>query len=125
MKKENKKILLTIIIVLGIVGLISLVTSTNDADKELEPKVNETESVQMKTNEQRKMDFDNEELKAEYVKGCIQAGGNQDYCVCTYNEIKEQMEFDEFMTMVIEYNETGEFSEEMITAVERCIKHFQ
>ena len=60
-------------------------------------------------------------LREEFVNGCSAEGVSEAYCNCTYNYMVGQVGIDGFKDEVMQFNQTGQFSDLMLDAVDECL----
>lgn len=64
---------------------------------------------------------DKDVFKREYMKGCDTSGVDTAYCECTYNYLSSRYSINQMAQMGLDYENTGELTNEMYAAVEACL----
>ena len=61
------------------------------------------------------------EFKQAYMEGCIEEGGNNRYCDCTWQFLLDEYGFYRILDISTDYLKTNEIPEELNKAVKHCL----
>ena len=105
------------ILLYGLIGFVALIAST--FGEELGQAISEVILGNPPTKVVSSTGF-TELHKEAHIKGCVQAGSNETYCICTFNEIKDVMSPSDMTRITKDYQATKQLPQIMIDAMQKC-----
>ena len=60
-------------------------------------------------------------FKTIFITGCIDEGGNYDYCNCVWNNLIDENGLSGVLDLAMEFDETSAMTDEFIMAMESCL----
>jgi hypothetical protein len=62
-----------------------------------------------------------ETMKEGFIDGCISEDATYSYCSCSYDKLMDAWGVDKFVTVSIQYEETGELPDGTINLISQCL----
>ena len=138
MNNLNWKHLLALLIICGAITMVAGMFSSEPTPEDVAPaEISEEQTPDKSSEEQTPAEISEEQtpdtyvndeeqvtdrsLREEYVNGCLGEGVTRAYCNCTYNYMVDQVGIDGFLDQVAQFNQTGQFSDLMLDAVDECL----
>ena len=129
MNNLNWKHLLALLIICGAITMVAGMFSSEPTPEDVAPaEISEEQTPDKSSEEQTPDTYVNDEeqvtdrsLREEYVNGCLGEGVTRAYCNCTYNYMVDRVGIDGFWDQAAQFNQTGQFSDLMLDAVDECL----
>lgn len=124
MKNQIKSILVGVGATLFVMLMLFLIFSNSTTIEEKQNPVKKSEQKVVKEMIKQESEKQKINLEQTFVNGCVEAGGNNAYCSCVYNNLINKTGKEGFMDLVQKFtngNITDEQANLMVESTNNCI----